>query len=90
MKVNGALPIDNGSECVILLDPDASKEQTFDNLLRVGRDGNVVWKAELPQDHDAYVSFHRTPEGLVANSWSGYRVRLDLATGKIIEKQFVK
>src|SRR3954468_4358644 len=90
MKVIAALPIDDDSKCLILLDTVASKEPTFENLLCVERDGNVAWKAELPQSHDAFVSFENTAEGLIANTWSGYRVRLNSATGKLIERHFVK
>ena len=85
-----ALTVDDDSKCLILLDTVASKEPTFENLLCVERNGNVVWKAELPQSNDAFVSFEQTAEGLVANTWSGYRVRLDPATGKLMERQFVK
>ncbi len=90
MKVASALPIDNNSRCIVLLDILASKESQFRNLLCIERDGNVVWKAELPVSQDAFVSFQMTTDGLVANSWSGYRVILNPATGKIMERQFVK
>ncbi len=90
MKVVAAQPVDNDSKCLILLDTMASKEPTFENLLSVESEGDVVWKAELPQSHDTFVSFQGKADGLLANMWSGYRVRLDPATGKLMQKQFVE
>jgi outer membrane protein assembly factor BamB len=63
------------------------------NLIRIDREGTVVWQAPLPTSElsDAYVDFSLDSEGLVsANSWSGWRVRLDAASGEIIEKLFAK
>lgn len=89
MKVVAALLIDD-ARCLVLLDMAASKQKVFENLLCVERSGNVVWKAELPDQPDAFVSFQKTAEGLVANTWSGYRVVLNPTTGKLVERQFVK
>lgn len=90
MKVIAALPIEGESRCLILLDWMSSKQPTFENFLCVDPDGNVVWKAELPRSHDAFVDFQMTHDGLYANSWSCYYVKLDLGTGRIIDKRFVK
>jgi hypothetical protein len=89
MKVVAASPID-GARCIILLDTAASKQEVFENLLCVERSGKVVWKAELPDQPDAFVKFEMTAEGLRAWTWSGGMLRLDPATGKILERQFVK
>ena len=48
----------------------ASKQEVFDNLLCVERNGGVVWKAELPDQPDAFVKFEMTPAGLRAWTWS--------------------
>jgi outer membrane protein assembly factor BamB len=89
MKVVAALPID-GERYLILLDTAASKQEVFENLLCVERSGNVVWKAELPDQPDAFVKFEMVVDGLRAWTWSGWMLRLDPATGKILERQFVK
>ena len=82
MKVVNALPCSAGIHCIILLDMTASKKATFENLLCVGRNGHVVWKAELPKTKDAFVGFQRAADGLLhANTWNGYRVTLDPVTG---------
>ena len=89
MKVVAALPID-GERCLILLDTAASKQEVFENLLCVECVGNVVWKAELPDQPDAFVKFEMVADGLRAWTWSGWALRLDPATGKILGRQFVK
>lgn len=90
MKVLAAMPINGNSKCVILLDPAASKEPTFENLLCVARDGTIVWKAELPENNDTFVSLKGTKAGLFANTWSGYYVKINGSNGKLIEREFVK
>lgn len=89
MKVVAASPID-GARCLILLDTAASKQEVFENLLCVGRGGQVVWKAELPEQPDAFVKFEMSADGLRAWTWSGWSLRLDAATGKSIERRFAK
>jgi hypothetical protein len=89
IKVVAALPIDD-ARCLVLLDMAASKQEVFENLLCVERSGKVVWKAELPDQPDAFVKFEMTADGLRAWTWSAWMLRLDPATGKIIERQFVK
>jgi hypothetical protein len=89
MKVAAASPIDD-TRCLILLDRMASKQEIFENLLCVERNGDVVWKAKLPEQPDSFVEFELTPNGLRAWTWSCWMLTLDLATGKILERQFVK
>jgi hypothetical protein len=90
IQVLAAMPINDNSKCVILLDPTANKEPRFENLLCVARDGSVVWRAELPESDGAVVSFKITEAGLFANTWSGYYVQINGSNGKIIEREFVK
>jgi hypothetical protein len=89
MKVAAASPID-AAKCLILLDRMASKQEVFENLLCVGHDGDVVWKAELPDQPDSFVEFELKADGLRAWTWSCWMLKLDLQTGKIIEREFVK
>lgn len=75
---------------LILLDPAVSKDPTFGNLLLKDK-GHVKWRAELPQSHDSFVDLRMTETGDVeAKSWCGYLVQIDLETGRIINKEFVK
>lgn len=89
-KIIAASVIEDHSKCVILLDPTASKARTFENLLCVNRSGRELWRAELPQEGDAFIKFERTEQGLVAHTWGGYYLKLNSKTGKITEKEFVK
>jgi hypothetical protein len=86
--IKGALPVDE--DCIILLDPDASKKSAFRNLLRVGRDCELKWVADLPTSPDAFVDMRFDGSVLVARSWSGYKVRLDPSSGRKLAQEFVK
>jgi hypothetical protein len=73
-----------------LLDPDASKHSTFENLF-LRRHGRIKWKAQLPQSHDAFISVKLTETGEIeAQTWQGLLVKIDLETGKTTNKEFVK
>lgn len=62
------------------------------NLICYTSEGIVLWKAELPtgdSDGDYYYRVSsRSP--LVVNSFSSYRCEIDVATGKILRKEFYK
>lgn len=63
------------------------------NLVRVGADGRVLWRGELPRgaSADCFVEFEVEATGdLVASTWSGYRVRLDPDTGALLGQTFTK
>jgi outer membrane protein assembly factor BamB len=78
---------------VVLLDYMEMGSGPANNLIRLDRNGAVVWQAPLPtgEPSDAYVEFSLDSEGWVsASSWSGWRVRLDAANGEIIQKLFSK
>jgi len=78
---------------ILLFKYKAGGPKTQDNLVRVRADGGVVWKAEPPgpSARDSWVAVEMVPdEGLVASSWSCWRVHLDPATGVSIDKEFTK
>lgn len=89
IPVLDAFPFDDDAKCLILLDWSGVREPTFENLLCIEGDGTLCWTAELPRNHDTFVEFELRAEGLFAWSFSGHRVKLDLGTGKIIEREFV-
>jgi hypothetical protein len=89
MEVTAVELLEDDTRCLILLDLVATRKSRFENLLCIDASGQVLWKGQLPQGADAFVSI-RMSDGLYANTWSGYRVRLDPATGVILEQQFVK
>jgi hypothetical protein len=63
-----------------------------DHLLRVTT--QKVWDLEAAtisgQAEDSFVGFDWRGDQLWANTWSGWRVRLDPETGAVLEKEFVK
>ena len=77
-----------------LKDPDYPKERrrgkdALRNLRAYSTSGELLWEAEFPEPVDYYYKIvSRSP--LVALSFSSYRCRIDPATGKIIEAEFLK
>src|SRR5690349_17757048 len=89
--VREVLPLPNADACLVLLDPDAANTPfTFENLFKVGPDGRIEWKAQLPQSHNCFVSVTICGDYVKANTWSGHRVEIDLATGQTRKVTFVK
>ena len=84
------LPLSDGCDCLVLLDYAGSNRPTFENLLRVDRSGAIVWVAQLPDSNDAYVDVYSSETGIEASTWSGFRVRIDITTGRMVERHFTK
>lgn len=85
------VPLADSDDAVVLFDYIAGPKN-FANLVRITRDGHVVWRMNPPEPSmpDAWVEFEWVGEDLYVNSWSGYRVRVDLTTGKPSASEFVK
>ena len=90
IEIKRAVPIENGKLCILLLDPDASKRSTFENLLCIDRRGRPVWTATLPTSPDAFLDIASTPAGLLAKTWSGLTILLDQRAGTELRRTFVK
>lgn len=90
LPVFKVLPINGTTDCLVLLDPGASKQPTFKNLLRVKNTGDIIWRAELPRSHDAYADVLVTNQGVEARSWQGIRVLVSLVDGSVEEIGFSK
>lgn len=90
MPVIALLAVKSNAVWIVLLEPSATKQPTFENLLCIAGDGHLIWKAELPSTHDCFVEVQDGPDGLIAATWSGYRVKLNPETGKIMERKFTK
>jgi outer membrane protein assembly factor BamB len=89
-KVKVALPLADGTRCIILLDPYL-KDGVFKNLFCIEPDGTVVWTAELPErPFDSFLSAKLGEEGLVAYAESGYSIAMSPETGEVIRTYFVK
>jgi hypothetical protein len=100
LKVARLIDLPGTNECVALLDTFSTQPhypRGFDpkqesNLLRCRGDGSIVWRAEIPKptQHDSYVYAILEAGVLWANSWSCYRNRINLETGRIEESVFTK
>lgn len=89
VKTSFVLP--GTSDHVVLLDYMGGPKN-FRNVLRIATSGEVVWRAELPDRSgpEAYVDLELSSDGLVARSWSGHRVVMDVNSGRIARSEFVK
>jgi hypothetical protein len=64
-----------------------------ENVFGVSLSGAVVWQIEsaFPADEDSpYVAIEKSDKALNAFNWSGMRMRLIVATGKIVQKKVTK
>src|SRR6478752_4828187 len=69
--IKSAIPI--GLErCIILIEPDSSKANLFENLLCIGKTGRALWRAALPSMPDTFVETSLSEAGILALSLSGY------------------
>jgi len=85
----------------VLLEPDAylsdaayPKERrrgkgALRNLRAYSPTGALLWEAEFPEQADYYYRIV-SREPLVALSFSSYRCRIDPASGRIVEAEFMK
>ncbi|MGH7884803.1 MAG: hypothetical protein ACRENO_03800 [Thermodesulfobacteriota bacterium] len=79
---------------IVFLDPDAetNKKMKYKNLMAYNINGELVWKAELPESNminDAYWKVYSSYP-LRANSFSSYECEIDINTGKILKATFYK
>jgi outer membrane protein assembly factor BamB len=91
--VETVLPIPDAEDCIVLLKYNSGPaDGDFHNLLRCRPDGEVVWRANLPNPgtSDFYVTISWKDGVLVGYSWSGYLADIDPATGKIVSMLFTK
>lgn len=86
----GAIPSEKGQNCVVLLDPGAGDRLVFENLLCIDCDGTIIWAAKLPSMPDCFVGMDRKPNGILANTFSGFLILMDSETGAELESKYVK
>lgn len=78
---------------IVLLDYNAGPGiKQFRNLLAYNVDNTVRWEAELPQTSyvDRYTDAEIIHGELSAYAFSGFSCTIDLDTGRIVERLFVK
>jgi hypothetical protein len=91
LPIHTLLSIPDIEDCIVLLNYWENGNR-FQNLLRINSTGSVVWRAMLPSDVgvDSYVRTKWQSGDLLAWSWSGFMVTIDISTGNIITQKFTK
>ncbi|NML29630.1 hypothetical protein [Paraburkholderia antibiotica] len=90
MSIKKAIPMGEGTCCVLLIDPDASNRSAFENLLCIDVNGRPTWIAELPTSPDVFLDVSLGSEGLIAHTWSGMQILLDTKSGIELDRKFNK
>ncbi|WP_256749310.1 hypothetical protein [Mesorhizobium sp. Mes31] len=75
---------------IMLYDYMAKDMKDGRNLMRVDADGNILWKALPPTTQDCFTGMNWDGETLTANTWSCYRVTVDLQNGDVTVLFFTK
>jgi hypothetical protein len=82
--------VPDSGDTVVLVDY-MNGPNVFANLFRVTPDGDEVWRATPPDTGpDAWTQARLDGDQVVAFSYSCFEVRLDLATGREISREFMK
>lgn len=92
VQIIDRIDLANGAGSIMLYDWMAEEVKDGGNLMRVDADGTILWRA-LPTEtngQDCFVSFRWDGQNLTANTWSGYRVRVDLQNGHVTVLDFTK
>ena len=81
------LPLKSG-ERIVLFYWSISEDPRLRNLMRVDRDGNSVWQADLPgsSKHDCFIKLNRQGSGFLAETFCGHLLHLD-ADGHPFERE---
>lgn len=78
---------------ILLLDPDSNLNSVgqFKNLLAFSSNGELLWRAELPTTNSSGCYYKLiSVRPLVAASFDSYICEIDINTGKVSNKTFVK
>lgn len=90
------LPVPGSTDVIVLVNPDVGPtDRPFRNLVRRDAQQAILWTAELPEPeavgrYDCYVDIRWDGGSLTANTWQGEYVILDLGSGRIESREFVK
>lgn len=92
LPVKRLFPLSARDACIVLCDPDAQLCGRFENVMRISGDGSVVWRAALPSaaGDDCYTELGCERDVIVAQSWTGYRVRIAPSDGALLDFTFTK
>jgi hypothetical protein len=83
-----AFPIPGTTDCIVIV--EYPEDNIANNIMRVGPNGAVVWRASPAPEHGSYSDVMVRDGRILAQSWSSYSVTLDQDSGAITAKVFVK
>lgn len=91
LEVSEVVPSGDGRSAFTLLDA-SSRTGRVQNLVKVTEAGAMGWRAELPvaEATDSYVAMQLRSDGLLAWTWSGFRVLVDSSSGRLLSWVFAK
>ena len=86
------VPLPADEDCVVLLKWWPGPGRDFPNLVRCRSDGSVVWRTPVarPGSQDCYSDVWWDDGRLLAYAISGYSVQVDVVSGAVLSKTFVK
>lgn len=81
-----------GTEDTLVGVPTADGLAYMASIRRERTDGSTVWTASPPngESQDAWTAVRLDGQHLVANSWSGYLVELNVESGQEVTRTFTK
>jgi hypothetical protein len=88
VPTHATLPLDGSDDVLTYAETGANLPGSPLQRLRV--DGTVAWAVLPPDSQDSWVSVSVEGETVTANSWSCWRVTIDLESGQEIGRAFTK
>jgi outer membrane protein assembly factor BamB len=90
-KISKSVDLAGGAGRVVVFELDVSLRPD-QNLVCFDPAGHVRWKAELPTSDptDCFIEVRVEKDLVLANSFSGYLIKIDPATGRTLQTQFAK
>jgi hypothetical protein len=94
--VHSVLAIPDSDDAVVILEHEAGprsghgRVRGWANLVRVGADGDIVWRAAAVGPQDSWIDVYWSTAGLFGNTWSGFLVKLDPDTGRELSRELVE
>jgi hypothetical protein len=86
------IELSDGAGIIVLYDWMSKRVKHGRNLVKIDRDNCLLWTAALPTSDptDCFVAVEWDGQVLVASTWSGYRVSLNVENGTSMVRAFTK
>ena len=93
-EIQEVIYIEKNKIFLVLYDMDnyTKKWGQFPNIVALSNEGKKIWTVELPTTNtgDSYYQMAIKDGKLIADSWCSYSCEIDISTGKITNKTFLK